>query len=113
MHILKFLKVALLAALCAVSVSVSAAGLVSKAQTATATEISGLGSADSKFVIAAPSAEKASLAKLALNSVGTQGKGQVVEASVYCSTGCSSGCSAGCSAGCSSGCSVGCSIGCR
>ncbi len=113
MNIVKFMKAALLAAVCVVSFNASAAGLVSKAQTATATEISGLGSADSKFVIAAPVAEKATLDKLAVNTVGAQGNGNVVERSDYCSSGCSSGCSNGCSSGCSNGCSVGCSVGCR
>jgi hypothetical protein len=113
MRIANFLKSVLLVAVCAISFNASAAGLVSKAQTATATEISGLGIADSKFVIAAPTAENASIDKLSVNTVGTQGKGQVVERSDGCSYGCSTGCSNGCSSGCSSGCSVGCSVGCR
>lgn len=113
MLIAKFMKSALLVLVCSVSFSASAGGLVLKAQTAATNEISGLGSADSKFVLAAPSAEKASLGKLALNTVGTQGKGQVVERSLYCSTSCSYGCSTGCSAGCSTGCSYGCSYGCN
>ena len=113
MSIVKFVKAALLAAVCVVSFNATATGLVSKAQSATATEISGLGAADSKFVIAAPVSGKATLDKLAVSTVGAQGKGVVVERSAYCSDGCSSGCSSGCSVGCSGGCSVGCSIGCR
>ena len=108
MSIVKFVKAALLAAVCVVSFNATATGLVSKAQSATATEISGLGTADSKFVIAAPVSERVTLNKLAVSTVGAQGKGAVVERSDYCSTGCSTGCSSGCSSGCSYGCSYGC-----